>query len=327
MKRSMWLLVCFLLVALLLAGCKKESVLEPVYHTVTFDSNGGTPVSPMTVQAGKMISAPEDPTRENYIFDGWKNGGEKWDFSYHVVESDITLKASWVSAADVFDYRTVEGTDDAILTRLKKEYPTLNVPSTINGFSVVGIGEGVFAELSSENVYKIVVPDTVTEMGARAFADSPGIEIEVRGELLSVGEEAFSGCTGLRAVRLGEGVRRIPVNAFAGSGLRSLFAPSTLEVIEENAFMDCASLQTIVLYGTMAQTDAAFAVQDSAFADCDALKTVFLYGTEADRESLIAKTDHANESFKGAVFCYYSESAPTDQGHYWYLHDGEPRVW
>ena len=112
-----------------------------------------------------------------------------------------------------------------------------------------------------------------------------------------------------------------------GSGLRSLIAPSTVSVIEESAFQNCASLQTIVLYGKMTQNDAAFVIEDSAFRDCTALKTVFLYGTEADRTALLNKADAQNQPLANATFCYYSEAEPTAEGSYWYMHDGKPRVW
>ena len=192
---------------------------------------------------------------------------------------------------------------------------------------MVGIAEGVFSELSSDTVKKIVVPESVTEVADEAFADAKGIQILLEGPLSAIGERAFANCDGLTAIRLSEGMTRISAEAFIGSGLRSLIAPSTVSVIEEGAFQGCTSLQTIVLYGSMAQTDARFAIEDSAFRDCTGLKTVFLYGTETDREALLNKADNQNTPFKEATFCYYSETQPTQEGMYWYMHDGKPRVW
>ena len=329
MKHAMRCFSLLLLLALLLTGCVNKEPEEnaTVYCTVTFDANGGTAVSPMTVEKGSKLSAPTDPTRENYIFDGWKNEAETWDFSFHTVQSDMTLRAQWRSADSIFDYRTVADTDTVYLTALKNEYATIVIPETIKGFRVVGLDEEIFSGLSSDTVKKIVVPETVTEIGKEAFAGASGIEIVVKGALSSIGEKAFFGCDGLQSVRFAENVTRIPTEAFSGSGLTQVILSDRVTVIEESAFQDCAALKTVVLHGTMAQTNAIFAIEDSAFRACTALKTVFFYGTEADRDALLAKTDYQNAPLADATFCYYSEQEPTATGNYWYMNDGEPRVW
>ncbi len=329
MKHAMRCFSLLVLLALLLTGCvhKEPDENEAVFCTVTFDANGGTAVPSMTVEKGSKIAAPLEPTRENYIFDGWKNGNEKWDFSFHSVQGDMTLRAQWRSADSIFDYRTVANTDTVYLTALKGEYTTVVVPETIKGFSVVGLDEGIFSDLSSDTVKKIVLPETVTEIGDEAFANAAGIEIVVKGALSSIGERAFFGCDGLKTVCLSDQITRIPVECFAGSGLSQVILSDRVTVIEEGAFQNCAALKTVVLHGSMANTDAFFAVEDSAFRDCTALKTVFLYGTETDREALLAKTDNQNTPLADATFCYYSEQEPTGEGNYWYMNDGEPRVW
>ena len=63
-------------------------------HTVTFDSNGGSPVPAQTVTAGDRATEPEDPTRDGYDFAGWYLCEVKYDFDTPVTE-DITLVARW----------------------------------------------------------------------------------------------------------------------------------------------------------------------------------------------------------------------------------------
>ena len=68
-------------------------------YTVTFDSQGGSPVPPITgIGPGSAITEPENPTYENFIFKGWYKEAEcltPWDFNQDTVNNNITLYANW----------------------------------------------------------------------------------------------------------------------------------------------------------------------------------------------------------------------------------------
>lgn len=61
---------------------------------VTFDSAGGSEVAEHEVVKSRPTTAPLEPTRDGYIFDGWYLDGEKFDFETPIDE-DITLVAGW----------------------------------------------------------------------------------------------------------------------------------------------------------------------------------------------------------------------------------------
>ncbi len=63
-------------------------------YNVTFNSNGGSEVSSVTVPENGKITEPEAPTREGYNFVGWYNGNAKYNFDTAVTK-DITLTARW----------------------------------------------------------------------------------------------------------------------------------------------------------------------------------------------------------------------------------------
>ena len=70
---------------------------KPTY-TITFDSQGGTPVAPITVTWGEMAAAPKDPTREGFIFDGWFKDTyavTPFLFGDNYIYADWTLYAGW----------------------------------------------------------------------------------------------------------------------------------------------------------------------------------------------------------------------------------------
>ncbi|AKL96977.1 surface protein [Clostridium aceticum] len=67
-------------------------------YTVTFDSQGGSPVDDVSVNYDNLISAPIAPTKEGYTFGGWYKDAlylNQWNFSTDVVTTDITLYAKW----------------------------------------------------------------------------------------------------------------------------------------------------------------------------------------------------------------------------------------
>lgn len=64
-------------------------------YTVSFNSNGGSAVDPLTVEHGASLTFPANPVRDGYRFTGWSStdGGALLD-SY-AVTGDATLYANW----------------------------------------------------------------------------------------------------------------------------------------------------------------------------------------------------------------------------------------
>ena len=69
---------------------------EPVLYTIEFESNGGTAVASQQLRKNSTIKRPENPTKENFYFDGWYCEGEKWSFTSDKVDGDILLEAKWL---------------------------------------------------------------------------------------------------------------------------------------------------------------------------------------------------------------------------------------
>lgn len=88
-------------------------VPETVTHTVTFDSDGGTPVDTQTVNDGDKATEPAAPTRDGYTFKGWWNGDTAYDFAQPVT-GDLTLTAHWEQNAPVMHTVTFDTGDETI---------------------------------------------------------------------------------------------------------------------------------------------------------------------------------------------------------------------
>lgn len=72
---------------------------EKATYTVTFDSMGGSEVPTEVVEEGNKVTKPADPTKENYVFDGWyltDSYKKAFDFDTEIY-TDYVLYAKWKS--------------------------------------------------------------------------------------------------------------------------------------------------------------------------------------------------------------------------------------
>ena len=89
-------------------------------YTVSFETNGGTPIAAQTVEEGKKVIKPEEPLWDGFSFKGWYTDAffkHSYDFNEKVSEN-FTLYAKWRVNDDSDTKHTVtfvlnDGTDGA----------------------------------------------------------------------------------------------------------------------------------------------------------------------------------------------------------------------
>lgn len=67
------------------------------FHTLTFDTMGGSKIAPETVRHGLTVAKPKDPVNGGYIFDGWytdKTYRTPYNFATPLTQ-DTTIYAKW----------------------------------------------------------------------------------------------------------------------------------------------------------------------------------------------------------------------------------------
>lgn len=217
-------------------------------YTVTFNSDGGAMVQPMTARAGDPVPVPETPPRKsNYAFSDW------FESSLGSITADTVMPGRDVYLKALYTYTGGDESCDGLLweerdggiviTGYTSSY-YLTVPSMINGLPVTAIADRAFAGC---NASSITLPDSIRE----------------------IGEGAFSSCTELTALTLPAGVSVLKQNTFNGClHLTDITLPEGLQTIEANAFRSCPSLTSVTLPASVR------AVSPQAFSSCKQLQAL-----------------------------------------------------
>ena len=112
---------------------------------------------------------------------------------------------------------------------------------------------------------------TVTSIGDYAFASCYITSVDIPDGVTSIGNGAFSMCSGLTSVDIPDSVTSIGNSAFLKcSGLTSVTIPGSVTSIGSYAFEDCSYLTKITFEGTV--PNLAY----GPFYNCRAVQTVYL---------------------------------------------------
>ena len=132
---------------------------------------------------------------------------------------------------------------------------------------ITQIPTGIFGNTGLENVK---IPDTVTSIGERSFADCTKLEKIIFSEKIeTINGRAFLGCSSLKSVSLPDSITSMDTEIFSGcTSLSSVKLPNKCVNITSSTFEGCTSLTKITL------PDTVTTIQDHAFKNCTALKTI-----------------------------------------------------
>ena len=89
----------------------EEDPTVVINYTVTFNTNGGSAVSPIEVEQGSTLTLPASPTKAGYTFDGWYiNTDLSTAFSNLLLTGDITVYAKWTINSYTVTFNSNGGT-------------------------------------------------------------------------------------------------------------------------------------------------------------------------------------------------------------------------
>ena len=125
--------------------------LYPVWntnkYTITFDTNGGSEIAPITQDYGTEITAPDNPTRKGYTFKGWDK-----EIPKTMPAENITVKAQWEINQYTITFDTNGGSEIAPITQ---DYGTeITAPDnpTRKGYTFKGWDKEIPKTMPAENI-------------------------------------------------------------------------------------------------------------------------------------------------------------------------------
>ena len=124
--------------------------------------------------------------------------------------------------------------------------------------------------LYRNSIKKIVLNNGVTTIGDYAFSGCSGLtSIEISNSVTSIGNSTFSGCSGLTSIEISNSVTSIGNSAFYGcSGLTSIEIPNSVTSIGNSAFSGCSGLTSIEI------PNSVTSIGDYAFSGCYSLTSI-----------------------------------------------------
>ena len=116
-------------------------------YTISFDTNGGSEIAPITQDYGTKITAPADPTRKGYTFKGWDK-----EIPKTMPAENMTVKAQWEINRYTITFDTAGGSEIAPITQDYGTNITAPANPTRKGYTFKGWDKEIPETMPAENI-------------------------------------------------------------------------------------------------------------------------------------------------------------------------------
>ena len=145
--------------------------------TISFDTNGGTSMKPVTITYGSLLSSISIPSRKGFEFEGWKYEDEIIDVNTYVFTESITLTAEWNDIrVSVNSLYLLEEEDSYTVLGINEEHtPNITIPNTYNGKPVTSISSEAFKNIN--DIESVLFGINIITIETNAFLGCDSLQI------------------------------------------------------------------------------------------------------------------------------------------------------
>ena len=122
-------------------------VWSPNSYTITFDTDGGNEISPITQDCGSEITAPANPSKTGYTFVGWDK-----KIPTAMPAENITIKAQWKANSYTITFDTDGGSEISPITQDYGSEITAPANPSKTGYTFVGWDKEIPTAMPAENI-------------------------------------------------------------------------------------------------------------------------------------------------------------------------------
>lgn len=274
--KSVFLLI-ILIFTLCITACKKEKDEDVIPHshnyvdgicscgdvqtvkfTVMFLDYDGNIIKKEEVEKNGAATAPANPTKEGYVFDGW-------NVSFNNVTQDLVVKPNFIKIEHYHQYYNGQCGCGTVVTETNGLEYKLSTDGSY--YIVVGIGQ------ENRNKQVIVVPShhenlPVKEIGDDAFSNGRCTQVILQEGITKIGEASFDDCNYLTELHLPTTLKSVGYLAFGECMFASLTLPEGLEFLGNLAFYRCSNLQELYIPASVTM------IEDNLCYQCTSLKKI-----------------------------------------------------
>ena len=116
-------------------------------YTITFDTDGGSAIAPITQDYNSAVTAPANPTKTGYTFAGWDK-----TIPTTMPAENITIKALWTINQYTITFDTDGGSAIAPITQDYNSAVTAPANPTKTGYTFTGWDKEIPATMPAENI-------------------------------------------------------------------------------------------------------------------------------------------------------------------------------
>lgn len=254
------------------AGC---SGIKDVYteYEKAIDEN----VFDATTYQNATLHVPSGKIGTYKVLEGWKNFARITDgTSVEELEEGDTFTGKTAEGVemeftvkDATSKTCYVGRGDHKNSVNKSTSGKITIPSTINGYQVVGISRGGFEECA--NITEVSVPEGVTVLDGMSFAYCTALKkVSLPSTLKSMHGMEFAYCSSLTDIVLPESLEETEGNGdfVYCNSLKSITIPSKLTRVPSFEFFECPNLETVNL------PNSVTTIEERAFSGCSSLQSI-----------------------------------------------------